>query len=236
MSFLALTLKTRFLLCLPGFLICLQPGRQMCPQCTLVCSRKVQGWERGHQGDEQQKPLLPDIVGEDCVIGLSPFLSLAGPRSLCQGEASCPTAWSALPRRETHVKKCFGTQSSTGLSIYDITGLLPRHQHEFLVIDLIAARAGVVGKADPGAHSVTANGAGHWREVCEPAQTRGQVTVWAMLILFSLPLTLSPAWAGTWRERRTERSGLKTCFSCRRKFLTTNTTENTPWPQLQFSS
>ena len=87
------------------------------------------------------------------------------------------------------------------------------------------------GEADPGGAQCHSR----WRRalergVREPPQARGQVAQSErVLILFSLPLTLGPGWAGTWRGERGPRGAdSKPHLSCRRKFLTRQTPQRTP--------
>ncbi|XP_041511853.1 synaptotagmin-11 isoform X1 [Microtus oregoni] len=74
-----------------------------------------------------------------------------------------------IAKKKTHVKKCTLNPVFNESFIYDIpTDLLPEISIEFLVIDFDrTTKNEVVGRLILGAHSVTASGAEHWREVCE---------------------------------------------------------------------
>ncbi|XP_036045315.1 synaptotagmin-11 isoform X2 [Onychomys torridus] len=74
-----------------------------------------------------------------------------------------------IAKKKTHVKKCTLNPVFNESFIYDIpTDLLPEISIEFLVIDFDrTTKNEVVGRLILGAHSVTASGADHWREVCE---------------------------------------------------------------------
>ncbi|XP_052587531.1 synaptotagmin-11 isoform X1 [Peromyscus californicus insignis] len=74
-----------------------------------------------------------------------------------------------IAKKKTHVKKCTLNPVFNESFIYDIpTDLLPDISIEFLVIDFDrTTKNEVVGRLILGAHSVTASGAEHWREVCE---------------------------------------------------------------------
>uniref|UniRef100_G3TUX0 Synaptotagmin 11 n=1 Tax=Loxodonta africana TaxID=9785 RepID=G3TUX0_LOXAF len=86
-----------------------------------------------------------------------------------------------IAKKKTHVKKCTLNPVFNESFIYDIpTDLLPDISIEFLVIDFDrTTKNEVVGRLILGAHSVTANGAEHWREVCE--SPRKPVTKWHSL-------------------------------------------------------
>ncbi|KAL1777623.1 synaptotagmin-11 isoform X2, partial [Sigmodon hispidus] len=74
-----------------------------------------------------------------------------------------------IAKKKTHVKKCTLNPVFNESFIYDIpTDLLPDISIEFLVIDFDrTTKNEVVGRLILGAHSVTASGAEHWREVCD---------------------------------------------------------------------
>ncbi|XP_053551379.1 synaptotagmin-11 [Bombina bombina] len=74
-----------------------------------------------------------------------------------------------IAKKKTHVKKCTLNPVFNESFIYDIpTDLLPDISIEFLVIDFDrTTKNQVVGRLILGAHSITANGVEHWREVCE---------------------------------------------------------------------
>ncbi|XP_063810961.1 synaptotagmin-11 isoform X2 [Pseudophryne corroboree] len=74
-----------------------------------------------------------------------------------------------IAKKKTHVKKCTLSPVFNESFIYDIpTDLLPDISIEFLVIDFDrTTKNQVVGRLILGAHSVTANGIEHWREVCD---------------------------------------------------------------------
>ncbi|KAM4662436.1 synaptotagmin-11 isoform 2-T2 [Discoglossus pictus] len=74
-----------------------------------------------------------------------------------------------IAKKKTHVKKCTLNPVFNESFIYDIpTDLLPDISIEFLVIDFDrTTKNQVVGRLILGAHSITANGIEHWREVCE---------------------------------------------------------------------
>nr|XP_044994816.1 synaptotagmin-11 isoform X2 [Jaculus jaculus] len=86
-----------------------------------------------------------------------------------------------IAKKKTHVKKCTLNPVFNESFIYDIpTDLLPDISIEFLVIDFDrTTKNEVVGRLILGAHSVTASGAEHWREVCE--SPRKPVTKWHSL-------------------------------------------------------
>nr|XP_060614430.1 synaptotagmin-11 isoform X1 [Anolis sagrei ordinatus] len=86
-----------------------------------------------------------------------------------------------IAKKKTHVKKCTLNPVFNESFIYDIpTELLPDISIEFLVIDFDrTTKNEVVGRLILGAHSVTAGGAEHWREVCE--SPRKQVAKWHSL-------------------------------------------------------
>ncbi|XP_069506040.1 synaptotagmin-11 isoform X2 [Ambystoma mexicanum] len=74
-----------------------------------------------------------------------------------------------IAKKKTHVKKCTLNPVFNESFIYDIpTELLPDISIEFLVIDFDrTTKNEVVGRLILGAHSVTAGGVEHWREVCD---------------------------------------------------------------------
>ncbi|XP_053331494.1 synaptotagmin-11 [Spea bombifrons] len=74
-----------------------------------------------------------------------------------------------IAKKKTHVKKCTLNPVFNESFIYDIPAeLLPDISIEFLVIDFDrTTKNQVVGRIILGAHSVTADGAEHWREVCD---------------------------------------------------------------------
>ncbi|KAM4690043.1 synaptotagmin-11 [Rhinophrynus dorsalis] len=74
-----------------------------------------------------------------------------------------------IAKKKTHVKKCTLNPVFNESFIYDIPmDLLPDISIEFLVIDFDrTTKNQVVGRLILGAHSITANGVEHWREVCE---------------------------------------------------------------------
>ena len=86
-----------------------------------------------------------------------------------------------IAKKKTHVKKCTLNPVFNESFIYDIpTDLLPDISIEFLVIDFDrTTKNEVVGRLILGAHSVTAGGAEHWREVCE--SPRKPVAKWHSL-------------------------------------------------------
>nr|XP_012305305.1 synaptotagmin-11 isoform X1 [Aotus nancymaae] len=86
-----------------------------------------------------------------------------------------------IAKKKTHVKKCTLNPVFNESFIYDIpTDLLPDISIEFLVIDFDrTTKNEVVGRLILGAHSVTASGAEHWREVCE--SPRKPVAKWHSL-------------------------------------------------------
>lgn len=86
-----------------------------------------------------------------------------------------------IAKKKTHVKKCTLNPIFNESFIYDIpTDLLPDISIEFLVIDFDrTTKNEVVGRLILGAHSVTASGAEHWREVCE--SPRKPVAKWHSL-------------------------------------------------------
>ncbi|KAM9294291.1 synaptotagmin-11 [Gastrophryne carolinensis] len=74
-----------------------------------------------------------------------------------------------IAKKKTHVKKCTLSPVFNESFIYDIPReLLPDISIEFLVIDFDrTTKNQVVGRLILGAHSVTAGGVEHWREVCD---------------------------------------------------------------------
>lgn len=86
-----------------------------------------------------------------------------------------------IAKKKTHVKKCTLNPVFNESFIYDIPAdLLPDISIEFLVIDFDrTTKNEVVGRLILGAHSVTACGAEHWREVCE--SPRKPVAKWHSL-------------------------------------------------------
>ncbi|XP_044130335.1 synaptotagmin-11 isoform X2 [Bufo gargarizans] len=74
-----------------------------------------------------------------------------------------------IAKKKTHVKKCTLSPVFNESFIYDIPiDLLPDISIEFLVIDFDrTTKNQAVGRLILGAHSVTANGIEHWREVCD---------------------------------------------------------------------
>lgn len=107
-------------------------------------------------------------AAEDCVIGLSLFFfSLAAPDPYVK--VNVYYGRKRIAKKKTHVKKCTLNPVFNESFIYDIpTDLLPEISIEFLVIDFDrTTKNEVVGRLILGAHSVTASGAEHWREVCE---------------------------------------------------------------------
>ncbi|KAE8589199.1 hypothetical protein XENTR_v10022909 [Xenopus tropicalis] len=86
-----------------------------------------------------------------------------------------------IAKKKTHVKKCTLNPVFNESFIYDIpTDLLPDISIEFLVIDFDrTVKNQVIGRVILGAHSVTANGVEHWREVCE--NPRKPVAKWHCL-------------------------------------------------------
>ncbi|XP_026545697.1 synaptotagmin-11 isoform X1 [Notechis scutatus] len=86
-----------------------------------------------------------------------------------------------IAKKKTHVKKCTLNPIFNESFIYDIpVDLLPDVSMEFLVIDFDrTTKNEVVGRLILGAHSVTAGGVEHWREVCE--NPRKQIAKWHSL-------------------------------------------------------
>lgn len=86
-----------------------------------------------------------------------------------------------IAKKKTHVKKCTLNPVFNESFIYDIpSDLLPDISIEFLVIDFDrTTKNAVVGRLILGAHSLTAGGAEHWREVCE--SPRKPVAKWHSL-------------------------------------------------------
>ncbi|KAM8921037.1 synaptotagmin-11 isoform 2-T2 [Pelodytes ibericus] len=86
-----------------------------------------------------------------------------------------------IAKKKTHVKKCTLNPVFNESFIYDIpTELLPDISIEFLVIDFDrTTKNQVVGRIILGAHSVTANGIEHWREVCD--NPRKMIAKWHSL-------------------------------------------------------
>ncbi|XP_024896685.1 synaptotagmin-11 isoform X1 [Pteropus alecto] len=86
-----------------------------------------------------------------------------------------------IAKKKTHVKKCTLSPVFNESFIYDIPAdLLPDITIEFLVIDFDrTTKNEVVGRLILGAHSVTASGAEHWREVCD--SPRKPVVQWHSL-------------------------------------------------------
>ncbi|XP_044304627.1 synaptotagmin-11 isoform X1 [Varanus komodoensis] len=86
-----------------------------------------------------------------------------------------------IAKKKTHVKKCTLNPMFNESFIYDIpVDLLPDISIEFLAIDFDrTTKNEVVGRLILGAHSVTASGVEHWREVCE--SPRKQITKWHSL-------------------------------------------------------
>ncbi|KAL8184476.1 UNVERIFIED_CONTAM: Synaptotagmin-11 [Gekko kuhli] len=86
-----------------------------------------------------------------------------------------------IAKKKTHVKKCTLNPVFNESFIYDIpVDLLPDISIEFLVIDFDrTTKNEVVGRLILGAHSVTAGGVEHWREVCE--NPRKQIAKWHSL-------------------------------------------------------
>ncbi|NP_001086243.1 synaptotagmin 11 S homeolog isoform X1 [Xenopus laevis] len=74
-----------------------------------------------------------------------------------------------IAKKKTHVKKCTLNPVFNESFIYDIPAdLLPDISIEFLLIDFDRTiKNQVIGRVILGAHSVTAHGVEHWREVCE---------------------------------------------------------------------
>ena len=139
----------------------------------------------GHQGDEQQKPLLPNRKPPLYRRGLchrpvSLFLiSLGAPDPYVK--VNVYYGRKRIAKKKTHVKKCTLNPVFNESFIYDIpTDLLPDISIEFLVIDFDrTTKNEVVGRLILGAHSVTVSGAEHWREVCE--SPRKPVAKWHSL-------------------------------------------------------
>ncbi|KAM7080242.1 synaptotagmin-11 isoform 1-T1 [Ciconia maguari] len=86
-----------------------------------------------------------------------------------------------IAKKKTHVKKCTLNPVFNESFIYDIpVDLLPDISIEFLVIDFDrTTKNEVVGRLILGAHSITAGGVEHWREVCE--NPRKPVAKWHSL-------------------------------------------------------
>ncbi|XP_053133228.1 synaptotagmin-11 [Hemicordylus capensis] len=86
-----------------------------------------------------------------------------------------------IAKKKTHVKKCTLNPVFNESFIYDIPAdLLPDVSIEFLVIDFDrTTKNEAVGRLILGAHSVTAGGVEHWREVCDSPQK--QVAKWHSL-------------------------------------------------------
>uniref|UniRef100_H3A4S6 Synaptotagmin 11 n=1 Tax=Latimeria chalumnae TaxID=7897 RepID=H3A4S6_LATCH len=86
-----------------------------------------------------------------------------------------------IAKKKTHVKKCTLNPVFNESFIYDIPlELLADISVEFLVIDFDrTTKNEVVGRLVLGAHSITANGVEHWREVCE--NPRRQIAKWHSL-------------------------------------------------------
>lgn len=86
-----------------------------------------------------------------------------------------------IAKKKTHVKKCTLNPVFNESFIYDIpVDLLPDISIEFLVIDFDrTTKNEVVGRLILGAHSITAAGVEHWREVCE--NPRKPVAKWHSL-------------------------------------------------------
>ncbi|XP_075464274.1 synaptotagmin-11 isoform X3 [Ascaphus truei] len=86
-----------------------------------------------------------------------------------------------IAKKKTHVKKCTLNPVFNESFIYDIpTDLLPDISIEFLVINFDrTTKNQVVGRLILGAHSITANGIEHWREVCE--NPRKLIAMWHSL-------------------------------------------------------
>lgn len=86
-----------------------------------------------------------------------------------------------IAKKKTHVKKCTLSPVFNESFVYDIPAdLLPDVTIEFLVIDFDrTTKNEVVGRLILGAHSVTASGAEHWREVCD--SPRKPVVQWHSL-------------------------------------------------------
>ncbi|KAF0880551.1 SYT11 protein, partial [Crocuta crocuta] len=86
-----------------------------------------------------------------------------------------------IAKKKTHVKKCTLNPVFNESFVYDIPpDLLPDISIEFLVIDFDrSTKNEAVGRLILGAHSVTASGAEHWREVCE--SPRKPVAKWHSL-------------------------------------------------------
>ncbi|XP_043936092.1 synaptotagmin-11 isoform X2 [Protopterus annectens] len=86
-----------------------------------------------------------------------------------------------IAKKKTHVKKCTLNPVFNESFIYDIPAeLLPDISIEFQVIDFDrTTKNEVVGRLIIGAHSITASGVEHWREVCE--HPRRQIAKWHSL-------------------------------------------------------
>lgn len=126
------------------------------------------------------RPARGPVRQGDRVTGLSPSLRLpGGPDPYVK--VSVYYGRKRVAKKKTHVKKCTLSPVFNESFIYDIPAdLLPDVTIEFLVIDFDrTTKNEVVGRLILGAHSVTASGAEHWREVC--GSPRKPVVQWHSL-------------------------------------------------------
>lgn len=149
--------------------------------CITYDHMGVAAKERGRP----QNPLLPSTKPPSCrrgpchrSVSLS-LLSLGAPDPYVK--VNVYYGRKRIAKKKTHVKKCTLDPVFNESFIYDIpTDLLPDISIEFLVIDFDrTTKNEVVGRLILGAHSVTASGAEHWREVCE--SPRKPVAKWHCL-------------------------------------------------------
>ncbi|KAG8537340.1 hypothetical protein GDO81_024694, partial [Engystomops pustulosus] len=107
-------------------------------------------------------PIIPYVIGQCNVRVLSPSTDPYVKVNVYYGRKR-------IAKKKTHVKKCTLSPVFNESFIYDIPiDLLPDISIEFLVIDFDrTTKNQVVGRVILGAHSVTANGIEHWREVCD---------------------------------------------------------------------
>lgn len=144
-----------------------------------LCPRRPHGVDaEGTAGPS--RPARGPVRQGDRVTGLSPSLRLpGGPDPYVK--VSVYYGRKRVAKKKTHVKKCTLSPVFNESFIYDIPAdLLPDVTIEFLVIDFDrTTKNEVVGRLILGAHSVTASGAEHWREVC--GSPRKPVVQWHSL-------------------------------------------------------
>ena len=219
---------------LPGFLDPLSRRADVhTVNVHLVCNyQRPHGVREGtSRGWRAEAPPPWHCIGEDSVIGLSPFF-LWGPQILMSRWTST-TAESALPRRKPTWRSALWTQSSTSLSSTTSppTSCPTSASSSWSSTSIAPPRTRWWAGWSWG-RTVSPPAVPNTGERCAraPASPWPSGTVWAStnpLLLASSPgARLGRDVAG---GNRTQRSGLKKPrFSCRRKFLTRQTPQRTP--------